>query len=293
MPRTGVIPRLTHYRDWGWVVIFLASFLVFFRQRIDHLLVTWVSDGIYSLCPFVPLISGGLVYLNRDRLKTLPAEPSSVGIALVALCIGMTVWFDYRVFGYLVLTPALMALTLAGMVLALRGWATLREVGFPLAFLLVLLPVPPSLMFTIDYPLQTMCARATAGLGSVVGLGLHCAGAQVLFPDPDLSVAVAPGCNGLRSTVALLAISSVYAYLLKGKWYKRSILVAAAIPLAYVGNFLRLLGIVGILSWAGSRILNHVSQLDACLGLVAFAVPLTLLFLLARWMGCREFQHIG
>jgi exosortase len=287
------MPGLSRYRSWGWGIIYVVSLLIIFRQRFDTLMVTWVSDGIYSVCPFVPFISLGLIYLNRNRLKALPVKPSALGLIVVALCVTLTVWFDLRMFGALVLTSALLALTIAGIILALRGWETLFEMAFPIAFLLFLLPVPPRLMFAIDYPLQVLCARATAHLGNIVGLGLECAGAQLQFPDPKLSVLVAPACNGLRSVVSLLAVSTVYAYLLKGKWYWRCTLVAAAIPLAYLGNFVRLLGIVGIVKVAGARSMQDMPVFDAGFGLVAFALPLLLLFFLARALQCKEFQHIG
>lgn len=287
------MPRIWRYASWQWDIPLVVPFLILFWRRLETLAVTWVSDGIYSLCPFVPLISLGLIYLNRNHLRALPVKPSAVGLVGVALGVAVTVWFDFRLVGLHLFTPALMALIVTGVILALRGWETLHQMAFPIAFLLFLLPVPPNLLVVIDYPLQALCARATAGVGNMVGLNLQSAGAQLLFPNPDLAVLVAPACNGLRSSVALLAIAAVYAYILKGKWYRRSALVVAAIPLAYLGNFVRLLGIVGIVSESGERILKYMPFLDACLGLLTFALPLALLFFLARTLQCREFQHIG
>jgi exosortase len=216
-----------------------------------------------------------------------------MGLVWLALGVWVTLWFDSRALGLYSFTPVLLVVTLAGGILALWGWPMLRAMAFPVAFLLFLLPVPPKLMLAIDYPLQTLCARTTAGLGSMVGMGLQCTGAQLQFPDPQTSVLVAPACNGLRSAVALLAISAVYAYLLKGPWYRRCILVVAAVPLAYVGNFVRLLGIVGMVSAAGQRLLHYMPVVEPGLGLLAFVLPLALLFFLARTLQCREFQHIG
>jgi exosortase len=287
------MPRLARYQSAGWGVILAIPFLLFFWRRLDALAVTWVSDGIYSLCPFVPFICLGLIYLDRNHLRALPVSPSMLGLGLVAVCVAETAWFDFKGIGLVFLTPPLLVGTLAGGVLALRGWQTLRALAFPLAFLLFLLPVPPAIMLAIDFPLQALCARTTAGLGNLAGLGLQCAGAQLQFPNPDLSVMVAPACNGLRSTVALLAISAVYAYLLKGPWYRRGVLVALAIPLAYLGNFVRLLGFVGIVSAVGPRCMPYMPRVDAILGFVTFALPLALLFLLARILKCTEFQHIG
>ncbi len=286
------MPPLSRYRNWGWGLILLLPFLVLYWRRLDILAVTWMSDGIYSLCPFVPLISLILIYLNQNRLRDLPVKPSALGLVWLALAVAVTVWFDSRALG-LYFSPVLMVVTLGGGIAALWGWQVLRALAFPVAFLLFLLPVPPNWMLAIDYPLQALCARTTAGLGSMVGMSLQCTGAQLQFPDPQTSLLVAPACNGLRSTVALLAISAVYAYLLKGPWYRRCILVVAAVPLAYVGNFVRLLGIVGMVSADGQRLFKYLPVVEPGLGLLAFVLPLALLFLLARTLQCREFQHIG
>ena len=287
------MPRLSRFRSWGWGIILVFPFLVIYWQRLEILAYTWMSDGIYSLCPFVPLISLALVFLNQNRLRDLPVKPSALGLGWLALAVAVTLWFDSRALGLYSFTPVLMVVTLAGGILALWGWQILGETAFPVAFLLFLLPVPPKLMLAIDYPLQALCARTTARMGNMLGMGLQCTGAQLQFPDPQTSVLVAPACNGLRSTVALLAVATVYAYLLKGAWYRKAVLVVAAVPLAYVGNFARLLGIVGMVSWVGPRFMKYESLVEPYLGLLAFVLPLALLFFLARTLHCREFQHIG
>jgi exosortase len=271
----------------------LISVAAFFWRRLDTLAVAWVTDGIYSVCPLVPLVSLGLVYLKRNRLRELPAKPSLMGLAVVALAVLGTVWLDHVGILVLSLTPVLLIFTLAGVVLATWGWATLRQVAFPLAFLLFLLPVPPRVMSAIDFPLQALCTRTTVGLANLAGLRLQSAGAQLQFPDPNLAIIVAPACNGLRSAVSLLAIAAVYAYILKGSRGRRFLLLAAAIPLAYFGNLVRLLSTVGILQEAGERALKYMPMIDPFLGLAAFSLSLGLLFLLARGLKCSEFQLIA
>lgn len=220
-------------------------------------------------------------------------EPSALGLGVTALTVAVTVGLDHMGMLMLTLTPALIVATLAGILLATWGWAMLRQLAFPLVFLLFLLPLPPRVMAAIDYPLQTVCTRATAGIAHAAGLGVTSAGAQLQFPDPNLGIIVAPGCNGLRSSVSLLLIAAVYAYLLRGSKLRRTALVAAAIPLAYVGNFVRLLGAVEIIGRAGEAALKYMTWVDNCLGLLAFALSLALLFFLARTLRCGEFQHIG
>jgi exosortase/archaeosortase family protein len=49
----------------------------------------------------------------------------------------------------------------------------------------------------------------------------------------------------------LLFIALVYVYLLIASWQKKLLLLAPALPLAYLGNFIRLVGDVGAVNTLG------------------------------------------
>lgn len=57
---------------------------------------------------------------------------------------------------------------------------------------------------------------------------------------------VAPACSGIRSLTALLALTTIYGFMNFTPTWKRLLVVAAAVPLAVLGNMMRLLGIIVI-----------------------------------------------
>jgi exosortase len=53
------------------------------------------------------------------------------------------------------------------------------------------------------------------------------------------SLEVADACSGITSLLSLLSLGSLIAYLSKGGFFKKIIIVISVIPLALIGNILR------------------------------------------------------
>jgi exosortase len=250
----------------------------------------WWSDSLYSLSAVVPLISLGIANGKRKKLAALQLNPSGAGIALVMGAAAITVatdWFDMLHS----LTPLLVVSLLCGIVLALWGTAILKELLFPIAFLLLLVPVPPALLERIDLPLQILCARAVAGLSHTLSLPVERMGSLILFPGSG-SINVAPACNGVRSALTMLMLAIIFVYLSRGRWYSKFAVVAAAVPLAYFANLVRLFGIVSGAHLLGGRFLEHEQTFDHVFGLLVFGGCVGTLLTWARIVKCRNLMQI-
>jgi exosortase len=274
--------------------VLVGLFLALFWSRLIGLVQLWGSDGVYSFSVLVPVISGGLVYWRRKRLKQLEIRPRSVGIAVTAAAVTLKVLLDASHLAISSATPLLIVGTVGGAVLAIWGWARLRFLAFPLLFLLAMVPVPAALFEVIDYPLQVLCAKVTAGLAHAVGMAVERSGV-FLMPEshPSLLVNIAPACNGVRSAVSLLLIAVLFTYLVEGQWYRRVLVVLVAVPLAYFANFIRLFVNVCLVETANPMLLAHEQTSDYLFGAIAFVLALMLLFWLARRVGCARFREIG
>jgi exosortase len=267
--------------------ILVALFVGLFSHRFLWMAHLWWSDGLYSLSALVPVISVGIVYAKRSKLRSLPIKRSRAGIAVVIVTAAITVaadWLDVMNS----LTPLLVVAMLAGIVLALWGTAILKELLFPLAFLLLLVPIPPALLRRIDLPLQIMCAKAVTMLSHLTGLPAERTGSIIVFPGSG-SIDVAPACNGVRSALTMLMLSIIFAYLSRARWYSKLAVVAAAIPIAYLANLLRLFGIVSGAHFLGQRFLAHEQTFDHVFGLLVFSGCVLMLLTWARVVKCRTF----
>ena len=109
---------------------------------------------------------------------------------------------------------------------------------FPLSYLILMLPMPPYLMNVIAFRLKVFAARAGSGIAVKLGIPLARSGMTIHIPAGSLRIA--DPCSGLRSLIALVALGALFAYLTRGKTWKRLVLFASAVPLAVFANVVRI-----------------------------------------------------
>ena len=289
-------PSLTREHDTDMVnkllmLLVLACLVALHWRRIVWLAELSRSDGIYSFSPLVPLFSGLTVFLKRARLRELPHKPSGAGVVLFAAAVFATVLLDRSGWPLLSATPLLIVLSAAGIIWAAWGREVVRELAFPVGFLLLLVPIPPPLVCMADYPLQKLCADVAAGLAHLSRIDARQVGVVLYFRSATMRVA--PPCDGLRSSAAMLVVAVAYTYLVSGPLLRKVMLVALAIPLAYLANFLRLLCDVWVVNALGSRLLPYEAGYDYAWGFLIFALAALLLCAMARVIGCSEFRAIS
>src|SRR5205823_6654090 len=90
---------------------------------------------------FVLAIAGWLVYRQRAALSALSAAPRDVA-ALALFAGGMLLYVCGRSQNLLRAELVSMIVVLAAVTVGYKGWAALRLVWFPLAFLLFVIPLP-------------------------------------------------------------------------------------------------------------------------------------------------------
>jgi exosortase len=208
----------------------------------------WVSDlwvdPNYSHGLLVPFVSGWLAYQRRAELTALRQQPANGAIILVALAIALMAigllaaeFFITRV-SFLVL--------IAGVVAFVFGYAYLRVLALPLAFLLFMVPLPTLVFNAIAFPLQLFASQlAIIGLDTV-GVPALREGNVIVLPHANLEVAEA--CSGLRSLVSLGATSVLFAVVSLRRLLPRIILVASSIAIAVLTNGARVVG-TGVLAY--------------------------------------------
>jgi exosortase len=139
-----------------------------------------------------------------------------------------------------------------GTVLILLGRRALRRLWFLPVFLLLLIPVPGSLLNDILVPLKKIVSAIVADGLFICGLPIARDGVVLYIGRYQLLIADA--CSGLNSMIALTAIGCLYVYLRPGRgWIASSILLAAVLPIAFVANLLRVTGLVLITYLWGER----------------------------------------
>lgn len=162
-----------------------------------------------------------------------------------------------------------------------RRWESAAR--FPL-FLLVL-AIPFGFLQPLGFYLRLGVSHLTEFVMQALHQPILRSGTQLFSPDGGYQYDVAAACSGIRSLVALVALSWVVGYLrLRSSW-RRVLLALLVVPFAFAGNAVRLLVIVG----AGARWGQAGGErVHAWSGWLIFAVVLALLLGAARLLARGE-----
>ena len=155
--------------------------------------------------------------------------------------------------GYVAQQPRISVVALllyAWGVLALGGgrrWA--RASAFPVAFMVFAIPV--SALDTVGFWLQMGVVRAGERIAHMVGIGVVRNGTQLFSPDGRYQYDVVAACSGIRSLMALTALSLFVGYVWFRPTWLRAAMLLLSVPLVYLGNVVRISSIVLAAQWGG------------------------------------------
>jgi exosortase len=88
---------------------------------------------------------------------------------------------------------------------------------------------------------------------SLFGVETYVEGTVILPTKGDWKpLDIAGGCSGIRSLMALLMVSAAWAYIAKIAYWKKIILFLSAVPLAIIGNAMRITSIFVIAEYGNA-----------------------------------------
>jgi len=262
-----------------------AAVAVAFAPAFKPWVTDWWTDPNYSqgfLIPFISVFLGVRALRRAGDALFAKERPSWVGMALV-LC-GLLAYLVGTGGSEFFTTRTGFVLTWLGAVWWIAGARLGRLLTVPTLFLFFSIPLPSVLYYNISVPLQSIAAGAASAVLQVVGVPVARDGNTLLLPG--IALEVADACSGIRSLTVLLALGALWAYVEPGKPFRRAILFASTVPLAVLGNAVRVsLTVLGVYLFGPSLAEGAVHE---ALGLVVFAVTLGGLFLLSKVLRTSE-----
>lgn len=228
-------------RLWAIVLLVLAASWLY-AGVVTSLVRDWAHDDNYSHGFLIVPMAAYFTWERRHRLGG-PAKPSWLGLVVVLGSLAMLV---AGILGAeLFLTRVSMVGALAGSVLFLWGWRPLRVLAFPLAFLLLMIPIPAIIFNQIAFPLQLFASQFGTTVMEASGVPVLREGNVIVLANTKLEVAEA--CSGIRSLISLLTLGVVYGYFADPRNWVRVAIATSSIPIAIVANGLRVAG-TGVLA---------------------------------------------
>ena len=219
-------------------ILALGVLAVTYGPVLIELVRDWIRDPNYQHGFLMPVISGYLVWNVRKDLRAASAKGSIWG--LVGLLLSGTL-FALGTAGAEAFTQRVsFVTTLASLVLFLYGWRFLRLTIFPIAFLLLAIPLPYVIYYGLTAPMQALAAKV-AIFGMNV-FGVQAVGQGNMIHLSATSLEVAEACSGIRSLYAFLAVGALVANFTPAPLWGQIVIFLLAIPMSVVGNAIRVLG---------------------------------------------------
>ena len=188
---------------------------------------------------YVPVFSLYVVYIERKKIFDSIGAPSWGGLAAMVPFLalgflgvrGLQIRFEIVALVFLLLTS----------VWALFGRRTAKAVLFPCLFLLFLIPLN-TFLDVVTVHLRLFTTGTAYAIMKAIGAEVYRSGTMIQGAN-GFQIDVAAPCSGLRSIFALMALTAGYAYLSQKTWLKRALLFSTSVPLAILGNVMRILTI--------------------------------------------------
>ena len=284
------LPNKTHFGLLllAWVMLFHFLGNSSFGYASTPSLFSWVG-AVYDSNPddslgylVSPLILA-LLYFRQDQWGPLEKQPWVPALGLLALAVAL------HAAGYLI-QQARVSLVAFGLgVYALTGmlWGRrwMMAVAFPFSLMVFSVPLT-AYTDPLTFPLRLVSTQMATGFCKwVLNLNLIREGTTVYHALPGggrgFEFEVAAACSGIRSLTVVFLLTLVFGYLQFNTAWRRLVLVLAALPLALLGNIIRLTTVFTVgEAWGGEA----GKRIETNLGFITFAVALAGVMILGRWL---------
>jgi exosortase len=246
----------------------------------------WAADPNYSHGFLVIPIAAAILWQRRGDLDPARVRPSWLGWLLVVAVLALRAWLfqlNERWF-----EAATLPLAAAALTLAFGGWYLLRWAAPALAFLWLMLPLPPRVNIVLAGPLQQVATFGSTAILQLMGLPVLSEGNVILIGSERLNVEEA--CNGLSMLLSFVTLIAATVILLRSRpLWERAVLLLSTVPIALLSNIIRIVVIALCYRWLG-REWGHTIGHDWG-GYLMMPIALGLVFLelrVLRWIVVEE-----
>lgn len=205
----------------------------------------------YSHGFLIPLVSIGVLWWKRKEIASAPRYVSKVGLAVVVIAL-LIHWLGAKsqqprasLFGLLVL--------FWGIPFYFCGWQVAKWLIFPCSYLIFCIPL--NFLDSLTFPLRIFSTIISTSLLNGLGIAAERSGSAIYSTAAGgFNFDVADPCSGIRSLLAMTALTAVYAYVTQKTLLKKWILFVCSIPLAIIGNIARITTIALVAEAFGQKV---------------------------------------
>lgn len=269
--------------DLVFLLVVAAIWVVWYMPVLGYWNLQWfMKDSYYIHGPLIPIISLMLIWTMKDKL--IAAEKRTDWRGLIIMVAAALVRFLGDWGGIVALGSFAFPPLIFGLVWFLFGPRVARLCLFPIGFLLFMCPIPSTILTGISFPLQLWSTVAAAHTMNLLGFQVVRSGVEISTAS-GAEVMVGQACSGFRLLVTMLAAAAIFTYLFEAPARRKVLLVVLTLPLALLGNAVRVWLLVFVADRWGEEAMHKAHDASGY-----FIVVLAcLLFIgLMRLLECRD-----
>ncbi len=275
IPLYRLTPRL--HAEWpihaATTLLLAVAVLMIYQPVVRFTVATWLGNETYMHGFLIPLISGWLIWRERDRLT--PVHPAITYRPLALLFLVGIVWELGYQSGSMVVQQYSVVSMIVLIAWIMLGNTVFRILRFPLLFLFFAVPfgeslIPAMIRFTANF---------TADALALSGIPVYRDGNLISVPSGNWSVVEA--CSGLRYFVSSITLGVLYAHLAYRSWFRKFLFILAALLVPVFANGARAYLIVMIGHLSNMKLAVGVDHL--IYGWIFFGIVMLLLFWVGSW----------
>ncbi len=208
----------------------------------------------YTHAYFILPISLWLIWHKRAELKEIfqvnnPNYKYYYSFSLILLG-GILYIFGQRQ-DYIVIQTFSIIPLLFGLTSYLYGMKMAKALAFPFLYLLLLVPPPMGIIDSVTFPMRYGISMATESILAFINYPISRNGLMLTIGYEDIFMG--EPCSGFRSLITMFSLVLVYVYIIKGGLFKKFVLTSFIIPMAMLGNLVRVITLCLITFYFGEE----------------------------------------
>jgi len=205
----------------------------------------------YAHAYFILPVSLWLTWRKRVHLRELLQNSKnsyhffSISIFLLGLLMFIFGWRK----DYLFITTLSIVPVLYGLIIYLYGTKMAKTLSFPILYLLLLVPPPFGVLDSVTLPMRRGTSVVTEAILRFFNYPITREGLLLTIGYNDIFMG--QPCSGFRSLITMFSLVLVYVYVSEGNLVKKLIPTFFIIPLALLGNLVRVIALCLITFYFG------------------------------------------
>ena len=209
----------------------------------------------YTHAYFILPISLWLTWRKRRDIKNIiqqegPGKRNLFSFSILFLGLLMFI-FGWRQ-NYIFIQALSLIPFLFGLTGYLYGINMVKTLSFPILYLLLLVPPPFGILDSITLPMRHGISVATEAILRLLGYPISREGLLLTIGYHDIFMG--QPCSGFRSLITMFSLVLVYVYISKGTLAKKLILTSFIVPMALLGNLVRVITLCLITFYFGEEV---------------------------------------